>query len=167
MIWWKKRYLGAIYSCSITEFNKRFYLVSLLLNPVYFCYRCWFKFHVFIYCIFTLVHLYSLRSLSSPITSLVRLVRPLNPPIAKTSRSQGTITWWQHSGLAAARGCFLTILWFGRVAGTKVIGFSQKNFPGDSTPLPQSARRGRKWPFLDRPFDDPTPPHYDHLFATT
>ena len=90
------------------------------------------------------------------ITSLARLVRPLNPPIAKTSRSQGTITWWQHSGLAATRGCFLTILWFGRVAGTKVIGFSQKNFPGDSTPLPQSARRCRKWPFLDRPFDDPT-----------
>ena len=73
----------------------------------------------------------------------------------KTSCSQSTITFTHVPGFKFKRRCLSAILCFGRVAGTKVIGFSQKNFSGDPTPLPQSARRGRKWPFLGRLFDDP------------
>ena len=47
------------------------------------------------------------------------------------------------------------------MAGTAPVSFSQKNFPGNSTPLLQRAKTGQKSAFLDRPFDD----FYD-LFET-
>ena len=43
------------------------------------------------------------------------------------------------------------------MAGTLLASFSQKNFPVNSTPLPQAAKTGQNRALLDRAFDDPPP----------